>query len=305
MRPVRKRALLLGAVMVVGTLTATTWSFTQAAAAAQEDPEVVQGDIVDFDFDFHESGGNVVEAGTPVRFTNTGVRPHTVTDRAGTFDVLVQPGETVEITPTIPGRISFFCKIRAAAPGSPKGMDATLDVRPTHEHMVNRIQAVDGARFGNERAFDPTEMTVAAGSTVLVANIGGETHTLTADDGTFDTGPIAHGAEGGRFAGSNATILVEQPGTYPYHCKSHPEEMRGVLTVEGGDEPVADALAVDAESPPEANDNPTAIVADPPEESSGLPGGAWTTVSLAGLGGLLMGLAVAAMIRNRRRSSKL
>src|SRR5438309_2071703 len=58
-------------------------------------------------------------------------------------------------------------------------------------------------------------------------------HTLTADDGAFDTGVVPPGAEGGRFAGSNATITLNTPGTHAFHCEIHPQAMKGVLTVVG------------------------------------------------------------------------
>ena len=72
-----------------------------------------------------------------------------------------------------------------------------------------------------------------AGSTILFANVGGKPHTLTADDGSFDTGVVTPGAEGGRFAGSNATVPCQQPGTIPFHCEVHPAAMKGTLTVTG------------------------------------------------------------------------
>jgi plastocyanin len=74
---------------------------------------------------------------------------------------------------------------------------------------------------------------VAAGTTLLVANVGGKPHSLTADDGSFDTGIIDPGAEGGRFAGKSASVTLNQAGTFKFHCEVHPAAMKGVVTVTG------------------------------------------------------------------------
>jgi hypothetical protein len=61
---------------------------------------------------------------------------------------------------------------------------------------------------------------VAAGTTLLVANIGGKPHTLTADDGSFNTGIVDPGAEGGRFAGKNASVTLNKAGTFKSTARS-------------------------------------------------------------------------------------
>lgn len=61
-------------------------------------------------------------------------------------------------------------------------------------------------------AFEPQTLTVQAGTTVTWVN-GNITHTVTADDGTFDSG----------FLGSGETfdVLFDTPGSYPYFCLPH------------------------------------------------------------------------------------
>ena len=66
---------------------------------------------------------------------------------------------------------------------------------------------------------------VAPGTEIDVTNLDGAQHTLTADDGSFNTG----GLDGG------ATIAITAPatpGTYGFVCNIHPT-MTGSLTVEG------------------------------------------------------------------------
>ncbi len=69
-------------------------------------------------------------------------------------------------------------------------------------------------------AFLPTPLRVTAGASVTVTNDDGAPHTLTADDGKFDTGNL----EGGK----QATITIDEPGTYAYHCDIH-NYMTGVI----------------------------------------------------------------------------
>jgi plastocyanin len=73
--------------------------------------------------------------------------------------------------------------------------------------------------------FSLTSVTAKAGAEVYVDNQGSATHTVTADDGAFDTGEVD--------AGQQAELTApSQPGTYAFHCKIHPS-MTGTLTVTG------------------------------------------------------------------------
>jgi plastocyanin len=67
------------------------------------------------------------------------------------------------------------------------------------------------------------EVRIRSGETVEWINRDPLEHTVTADDGSFDSGIIA---ERGRY---RRTFV--QPGRYPYHCTPHPQ-MTGVVIVE-------------------------------------------------------------------------
>jgi len=199
-----------------------------AAAALAQSGEQAGAQIVDFRF---EPGTTTVALGTTVTWTNRGARPHTVTDRGGTFDTRpIAPNGSGKVTFTVPGTYAYFCRI------NPARMNGVIVVRQGSEpSRVNRVQGLDPALPGEKLRFDPPNLEVQAGSTLLFANVGGKPHTLTADDGSFDTGVVAPGAEGGRFAGTNATITLSKPGKFPFHCEIHPAAMRGVLTVAAGE----------------------------------------------------------------------
>src|SRR5215210_280353 len=72
--------------------------------------------------------------------------------------------------------------------------------------------------------FAPPNAAVEPGSTITWTNNGVEPHTVTADDGSFDSGALN--------PGDSYTVAFDGQGTVTYHCAIHPE-MRGSVTVGG------------------------------------------------------------------------
>ncbi len=70
--------------------------------------------------------------------------------------------------------------------------------------------------------FQPARLEVAAGTTITWTNRGQVTHSVTATDGTFDSGNIE--------PGERRSLTFSRAGTFPYHCTPHPF-MRGVIVV--------------------------------------------------------------------------
>ena len=68
----------------------------------------------------------------------------------------------------------------------------------------------------------PATITVVAGTTVTWANADIEKHTVTADDGSFDSGDV--------LAGAKYEHAFAAAGTFKYHCIIH-ESMHGTVTV--------------------------------------------------------------------------
>jgi plastocyanin len=71
-------------------------------------------------------------------------------------------------------------------------------------------------------SFQPARLTVRPGTTVAWSNRGQVIHTVTAEDGSFDSGEIDSGQTG--------SITFSRPGTYRYHCTPHPF-MKGEIVV--------------------------------------------------------------------------
>lgn len=87
-------------------------------------------------------------------------------------------------------------------------------------HTINIVD-LGAAPFG---AFQPSNITIAAGDTVVWHNTSaGQPHTASKDGGGFDTGVLSPGA-------SSAPVPFPAMGTIPYHCNVHPG-MHATITV--------------------------------------------------------------------------
>ena len=257
--------LALTGLVLLAAPAAAASSSAAASAAAQDGGEAK---IVDFDFSPRRL---TVAAGSKVTWSNTGQRPHTATDRGGTFDTKpIAPGASAEVTLSSPGTYFYFCRI------NPAKMNGVLTVEADDQAKVVRVQAIDPGQTGDKLRFDPSELNVAAGTTLLVANVGGKPHTLTADDGSFDTGIVNPGAEGGRFAGKNASVTLDKAGTFKFHCEVHPAAMKGVVTVTGA---AAAAGPAQASAGPREVDVGTVDFAFEPKDASVAAGGKVTVTN--------------------------
>lgn len=77
----------------------------------------------------------------------------------------------------------------------------------------------------SDYTFKPSSLTIAAGTTVVWTNKDDDPHTVTADDGAFDSRGLGQG--------DSYTRVFAKPGRYPYHCSAHPF-MKGVVIVTKG-----------------------------------------------------------------------
>lgn len=72
--------------------------------------------------------------------------------------------------------------------------------------------------------FVASELTVGVGTTVTWRNVQAANHTVTGDDGEFDSADLPEGAE--------FSQIFDTAGTFTYHCEIHPT-MTGTVIVEG------------------------------------------------------------------------
>lgn len=63
-------------------------------------------------------------------------------------------------------------------------------------------------------SFSPEELRISAGTEVVFKNEDMDIHTVTADDGTFDSGEIT--------PGTDYHYTFDSPGECGIHCELHP-----------------------------------------------------------------------------------
>ena len=72
-------------------------------------------------------------------------------------------------------------------------------------------------------AFSPSSITINVGDTIVWTNYDSASHTVTSNDGTFDSGSITNG--------NTFSFTFTSAGTFDYYCAPHPS-MTGSVTVQ-------------------------------------------------------------------------
>jgi plastocyanin len=133
---------------------------------------------------------------------------------------LLEPGGALRMRVELrPGVYKIECLVEGH---DDMGMEGFLDVRanaPLAKPERSRSGRVSIASF----AFSPSTIEVARGTRVTWRNDDPTAHTVTSDDGAFDSGTLE--------AGATYAIRLERAGVYPYRCLIHPE-MKGAVKVE-------------------------------------------------------------------------
>src|SRR5947209_4349932 len=125
-----------------GLLLCLAAAVPMGAAAAQGGGQA-SNKIVNFEF---TPGTMTVNVGTTITWSNAADRPHTVTDRGGTFDNLVAPGTSATVSFTVPGTYHYFCRI------NPSKMNGIIVVNPGPQPAAtNRIDGIHPSREGAAR----------------------------------------------------------------------------------------------------------------------------------------------------------
>jgi plastocyanin len=179
-----------------------------------------------------------IARGGMVTWRNDDDDEHTVSSRS--FDSgSLAPGGTWRRTFDTTGSFAFLCAFHsdmsgtvvvvgpgaAAAPPSPA---ATAVPTPSARPNQTSGAVVDGAAPSDlaativDFAFQPTPTSIVAGSTVTWTNDGVAPHTVTATDGSFDSGLLS--------AGATFSRRFDRAGTFAFLCAVHPE-MRGSIVV--------------------------------------------------------------------------
>ena len=130
--------------------------------------------------------------------------------------------------------------------------------------VLAQAQAVTIVDF----AFQPATLEVPVGTTVTWTNQGSAPHTVTADDGSFDSGTLQ---PGGTFS-----MTFDTPGTFTYHCEIHPN-MMGTIVVTAAAPPASPVGAMSTAAP--AAPTAEATMAAPTAEATTAVGAAAPSVA--------------------------
>jgi plastocyanin len=74
-------------------------------------------------------------------------------------------------------------------------------------------------------AFDPDPVRAGVGQPITWTNRDGAPHTATLDAMSCTTDGLGKGQSGG--------LVFSRAGTYGYHCRIHPDAMRGTIEISG------------------------------------------------------------------------
>jgi len=167
--------------------------------------------------------------------------------------------------------VALAAVVSLGSPGTARAQDSSVDI-------------VDFA-------FNPSSITVEAGSTVTWTNSGNAPHTVTADDGAFDSGELANG--------ETFSFTFDEPGTYSYHCDIHPDMVAEVIVTEAaadtGDD-TADDTGDDTTSDDTADDD-----TELPDTGAGTTANHGAPYALLALASVL---AAGGLLTTRRRPAR-
>ncbi|MCG8353738.1 MAG: plastocyanin/azurin family copper-binding protein, partial [Chloroflexales bacterium] len=147
--------------------------------------------------------------------------------------IIVSAGSAAAGAPVLPPVPAAQAPITppTQAPNTPPTQaPPTATLAPTAEPPASDATVSIG-----DNSFDAPEITVPVGATVVWRHQGQRPHTVTADDGSFDSGALN--------AGATFSQTFTQPGVYRYYCAFHGgangEGMAGVIIVgDAGQAPV-------------------------------------------------------------------
>jgi plastocyanin len=234
-----------------------TWYLSPEAAQDRFDPASIvvnQGDTVDLTLIDNDTVAHDLVIGPPYNIVVNATVPGLVNDITGqTFSTPAENNSPGVVVTGTPGNVSatynfvakyagifeFVCTYHAEV-----GMIGYLTVLPDSAYtgkgpsagqqggtspqtaMVSIVQG-SGANASIAQSYSPDPVTVVIGvnNTVTWTNDDSAPHTVTADDGSFNSGNIA---PTGTF-----TFTFTTPGTYKYHCIYHPW-MVATLVVKAG-----------------------------------------------------------------------
>jgi plastocyanin len=159
----------------------------------------------------------VIGVNNTLSFINKDTAVHTVTATDRSFDSGdIKAGQSWTYTFNAPGTFTYYCIYHS-------WMKGTVIVKSSTSAGGLTVKIPPGTGADTSLNFSPSSFRLVVGvnNTVTFLNQDTATHSVTANDGTFDSGDIK---AGGSWSHTFAA------GTYSYHCVYH-SYMKGTITV--------------------------------------------------------------------------
>jgi len=195
-----------------------------ATIAAQVPAGAIEIRIVGDDAGDFVPGEVTVDVGQTIAFVNAHSDVHTATGSG--FDTGIIPeGSVVTVVLEKPGTFAYACLVHPEMTGRVlvRNEDGVVPPPATPVPSASPVANAVEVSIAN-LAFDPATRSVAAGATVTWTNDDTVPHTVTADDGAFDSGIFDPGV--------SFSWTFDEPGAFAYHCQLHPT-MEGTVEVSG------------------------------------------------------------------------
>lgn len=160
----------------------------------------------------------VIGVNNTVTFENLDRAPHTVTADDQSFDSgNLAAGATWNYTFASPGNYSYHCLYH-------NWMKGTVVVKQGTAGSILGLVTIPSGTANLNLNFQPKDFLLIIGinNTVKFANLDSAPHTVTADDGSFNSGSIA--------PGGSWVHTFSSAGTLSYHCSFH-SWMKGTITI--------------------------------------------------------------------------
>lgn len=115
-------------------------------------------------------------------------------------------------------------------PGAPYGQEGQPPYTAGYPNVGGGAQPMPSPSAPSvlirDGAFEPNRINIRVGDTVRWTNDGAKVHTVTADDGSFDSGNLEPGKTFSR--------KFDKEGTFNYHCTPHKDQMKASVVVSQG-----------------------------------------------------------------------
>ena len=251
----QSNAAYVGKVVVETTATGSSGSGSTGGSPAPAPPPPASGTVTIANHAYSPSAFSV-QAGGVVTWNNQDTS-HTVTSDTGAFDSGVfKSGQSWSFTFAGPGTYPYHCDLHPDMKGTitvPAADGSTPPPPPPSGGGTTPPPAGGTGGSGStggvaspstsgvtivDYAFSPQAISITAGDTVQWTNSGQAAHTVSANDGSFDSGKVASGS---RFSHTFAS-----PGSFVYSCQFHPDMVGTVTVGAAGSPPPPPAPAVGA-----------------------------------------------------------